>query len=324
MPYPNAAAVSRPEIKVFLEQAREAETGLLAEKVLGVYESDSQTGRYPRYKLAKGELLNVELETERAPHGAYKRVSRSWEWDSYDCKDRGLEGAIDDTEQAEMSKFFDVEVREAKLVRRNVALAYERRVANLVMSSGESGFTAVNSAVAYTEGNIATIDLARDIQAAKRYLEARGVNPDDVSVVLAREVWDRLRRSTKLLSYMFGNTNSVGNQKIDLTNAAAALEVKEILVSGRHYNAGKKGQSESLSAIWGTSTVLVANLGAGDFSNGGIGRTITWTADGDGGLYTAETYRNETTREDIVRVRQNTAEKIIDTNEGYLITTQWA
>ena len=166
MPYANSAAVSRPEIKAFLEQAREAEKGLIAEQVLGVYQSPNMTGRYPRYKLEKGELLNVELETERAPHGAYKRVSRSWVWDSYDCKDRGLEGAIDDTQQAEMAMFFDVEATEAKLVRRNVALSYERRVADLVMSSANSGFNAANSAVAYTEANIATIDLARDIQYA--------------------------------------------------------------------------------------------------------------------------------------------------------------
>jgi hypothetical protein len=322
MPYSNAAAVHRPDIKTFLEQAREAETGLIAEKVLGIYPSETQTGRYPRYKIEKGELLKTELETERAPHSAYKRVNRSWEWSTYDCVDRGLEGAVDDTEQAEMAKFFDVEVKEAKLVRRNVALSYERRVANLVMSEANSGFTAVNSVAAYTEAGLANIDIARDVQDAKRYLEARGVNPDDVSIVLARQVWDRLRRSPKLLSYTFGNNANVGNVKLSLTAAADALEVKEIIVSGRHYDAGKKGGGASLTAIWGTSTVLIANLAAGDFNNGGIGRTITWTEDGDG-LYTAETYRNETTREDIVRVRQNTGEHIIDTNEGYLINTQW-
>ena len=323
MPYANAAAVSRPEIKVFLEQAREAEKGLIAEKVLGLYSSDSQTGRYPRYKIEKGELLKVELDTERAPKGAYKRVGRSWEWSTYDCKDRGLEGTVDDTEQAEMKKFFDVERKEAELVRRNVALSYEIRVANKVMSSANSGFNATNSAVAYTDANIATIDLARDVDAAKLYLEARGVNPDDLTMVLSREVFNRLRRSTKLLSYVFGNTNNMGNQKLTEAQVAEALGLKELLVSGRHYDSGKKGQSASLSAIWGTSTVLLANLQSGDFSNGGIGRTIVWTEDSSG-LYTAETYRNETTREDVVRVRQNTAEHIIDVNEGYLITTQWA
>lgn len=323
MPYSNAAAVSRPEIKTFLEQAREAEKGLLAEQVLGIFQSDAQTGRYPRYKLQKGELLNVETDTKRAPHGKYKRVDRTWEWDTYDCEDRGLEGVVDDTQQAEMKKFFDVEVTEAKLVRRNVALAYEKRVADLVMSSANSGFNAANSAVAYTEANLATVDLARDVIAGKEYLEARGVNPESISMVLSNTVWNRLRRSSKLLNYIFGNTIGNGNQMLTTAKVAEALEIKEILVSGRSYNTAKKGQSVSLSNFWGTSTVLLANLASGDFSNGGIGRTIVWTEDADG-LYVAETYRNEDTRSDVVRVRQNTAEHIVDTNEGYLITTQWA
>lgn len=323
MPYANTAEEARSDIKVFLEQARMADKGLIAEQVLGLYNSDAATGRYPRYKLAKGELLNVETDTKRAPGAAYKRVNRTWEWDTYDCVDRGLEGEVDDTHQAEMKKFFDVEVTEAKLVRRNVALSYEKRVADLVMSSANSGFTAVNSAVAYTEAALATIDLARDVTAGKEYLEARGVDPGNLSMVLSNTVWNRLRRSTKLLSYVFGNTNNMGNQKLSTNVVAEALEIKEIIVAGRSYNSGKKGQDVTLTNIWGNTTVLLANLASGDFNNGGIGRTIVWTEDSDG-LYTVETYRDTKIRSDIMRVRQNTAEKIIDTNEGYLITTQWA
>lgn len=322
MPYPNAAAVSRPEIKVFLEQAREADKGLIAERVLGVYQSEGMTGRYPRYELLDGGLLDVETGTERAPGGGYKRVNRKWKWDTYDCKDRGLESEIDDTNAAEIKKFFDLEVSESKLVRRNVALGYEKRVADLVMSAAASGFTATNSAVAYTEANIATIDLARDVTAGKEYLEARGVSPDGLSMVLSNTVWNRLRRSTKLLSYVFGNTNNMGNQKLSLAQVAEALEIKEIIVGGRSLNGGKKG-TLNLVNPWGTSTVLLAHLESGDFNAGGIGRTITWTEDADG-LYVSETYRDEKIRSDVVRVRQNTVEKIIDTNEGYLITTQWA
>ena len=321
--YSNAAAVSRPEINVFLEQAREAEKGLIAEQVMGIFSSDSMTGKYPRYNIKKGGLLNVEDDTKRGPGGSYKRVGRSWEWDSYDCEDRGLEGEVDDTIQAEMKKFFDVEVSEAKKVRRDVALSYEKRVASLVMSSANSGFTAANSAVAYTEANIATIDLARDVTAGKEYLEARGVNPEDLTLVMSNTVFNRLRRSTKLLSYVFGNTNNMGNQKLSRQAVADALEVKELLICGRSYNGAKKGQDVSLSSIWGTTTVLLANLASGEFSNGGIGRTIVWSGDADG-LYVTETYREEKIRSNIVRVRQNSTEKIIDTNEGYLITTQWA
>jgi hypothetical protein len=37
-----------------------------------------------------------------------------------------------------------------------------------------------------------------------------------------------------------------------------------------------------------------------------------------------ETYRNETRRSNIVRVRQNTTEKIVDATQGTLITTQYS
>jgi len=328
MPYSNTAAVSRPELKVFLEQAREADKGLIADKVLPVYSSDSMTGRYPRYNIKKGELLNTNLDTKRGPDGSYTRVGRSWEWDTYDCEDRGLEGTVDDSNAAEMRKFIDLEQSESKLVRRNVALSYELRVAQRIMNTaavadGGSGFTAVNSAVAYTEANIATIDLARDVNAGIIYLEQRGVNTDELSLVLSSTVFDRLRRSTKLLQYIFGNTIGTGNQALSPEKVADALGIKEILIGKRSYNSAKKGQDTSFTNIWGSSYLALVNIKAGEFSEGGIGRTITWTEDASG-LYVVETYREEKLRKDVVRVRQNTAEKIIDSNEGYLITTQWA
>jgi hypothetical protein len=104
---------------------------------------------------------------------------------------------------------------------------------------------------------------------------------------------------------------------------AKALELDKILISGKKYNGGKKGQAVNLTSMWGTETVLLANIQGGDFNVGGIGRTLCWTEDASG-LYVVETYREEKLRKDIVRVRQNSTEKIIDTNEGELITTNWA
>lgn len=328
MPYSNTAAVSRPELKVFLEQAREADKGLIADKVLPVYSSDSMTGRYPRYNIQKGELLNVDMDTKRGPDGSYNRVSRVWEWDTYDCEKRGLEGTVDDDNRAEMRKFVDLEQAEAKLVRRNVALAYEVRVANKIMNtaavtSGGSGFGSANSAVAYTEALIATIDFARDVNAGILYLQQRGVNTEELSLVMSSTVFDRLRRSTKLLQYIYGNTVGTGNQALSPDVVAKALGIKEVLIGTRSYNSGKKGQTPAYTNIWGTTYVALVNIKSGEFNEGGIGRTITWTEDSSG-LYTVETYREEKLEKDVVRVKQNSTEKIIDSNEGYLITTQWA
>jgi hypothetical protein len=44
-----------------------------------------------------------------------------------------------------------------------------------------------------------------------------------------------------------------------------------------------------------------------------------WTEDSE--LFTTETYRDEKRRSDMVRVRHNTAEKVIDETAGELIAT---
>lgn len=321
MAYSNAAAVSRPELKTMAEQAREADNGLIAEQVLPVKDSPSIAGRYPRYTLQNAELLNVETDTKRGPNGTYNRVSRKWDWDTYDCTDRGLEGEIDDAQAHEMKNFTDLEQMETKLVRRNVALSYEKRVAALVMDSSASGFTATNSTVAYTEANLATMNVTRDIIEAQERLEGKGTMAN--TLIMSRTVWNRIRRSTLLLQFIYGNTIGTGQQALSPKIVADALELDQILICGKKYNSGKKGQAVNLSAIWGTATMLLANVQGGEFNMGGIGRTLTWTEDASG-LYVVESYREEVRRKDIVRVRQNTAEKIIDTNEGELITTQWA
>jgi hypothetical protein len=56
--------------------------------------------------------------------------------------------------------------------------------------------------------------------------------------------------------------------------------------------------------------------------DGGAGFTLVWNA--EGGIFVSETYRDEKRRSNMVRVRQNTTEKVINANAGTLITTQWS
>jgi hypothetical protein len=61
----------------------------------------------------------------------------------------------------------------------------------------------------------------------------------------------------------------------------------------------------------------------GEYQAGGCGRTIQWDRDTTG-LFTPETYRDDSRRSNILRVRQHTAEKVIDETAGILITTSFA
>ena len=105
---------------------------------------------------------------------------------------------------------------------------------------------------------------------------------------------------------------------------AKAFLIERVMVASATYDSSVKGSAANLVPIWGNDYLFLGNVQGGDFSAGGVGRTIVWGADCPGGLVVTETYRAENRRGDMVRVRQNTAEKIIDETAGELIATRWA
>ena len=201
-------------------------------------------------------------------------------------------------------------------------LQYEIDVASLVMSPSNSGFTSTNSGTAYTEANIASFDFPADVQDAQARLEAKGYSAN--TLVLSRTLWNRISRSTKLQTFMFGHLSNTGNANLTMPMIQDKFQVDNVLICGRSYDGAKKGQTASLSSIWGTSYFLLINVASGDFSNGGAGRSIVWGADSPGGLFTTETYREENRRGDVVRVRSNRALKISDPLAAELVASQFS
>lgn len=318
--YPNTAAVSRPEISAFLEEAVGADRYYIGQLIMPVYTSKARAGRYPKLSIENGELLRAD-SSKRGPTGTYPEVTRKFDWDTFDCVDRGLTERIDDAHSREMADFFDMEVTTGKLVMRQLMLDYERRVAAAIMNP--SNFTATGAAVAYTESNVATMDFARDLMDAKERLTRKAQIPN--AIVMAESVFNRIRRSTKLQTFLYGSLGS-GTQfrLINAEDIAKAFMVERLLIASATYDAADKGRTKNLLPVWGNSYIWIGNIQGGDFSTGGAGRTIVWGADTPGGLFVTETYRSEDRRSDIVRVRQNTDEKIVDQTAGELITTSWA
>ena len=177
--------------------------------------------------------------------------------------------------------------------------------------------------VAYTQANIATIDLPGDVIAAQERLADNGVNGD--TIVMSANLFNRVIRSTMLQNFVRGNrpTDSTMNMTTDaVAQAFAANGIKQVLVGRARYNSAKKGQAYVKSCIWGDTYIWVGQCNGGAATDGGAGRTFVWNA--EGGLFVTETYRDEKRRSNMVRVRQNTIEKIIDGSAGTLITTSYA
>jgi hypothetical protein len=318
---PTSGATIRADLNLKVEEAQAADDffiGLRALPPLGV---DAKSGTYPKLQIAAAELLTASA-TERSTDGSYGEVTRQWTTDTYDCVDRGLEERVDDAAARDLGRFFNLEATAAKLVLRQMMLAHEVRAAAALVNATTFG-AGTNSAVAYTEANIATISFVADVLAAIERVRNNGTNPD--TIVLSSTVYNRIRRATPVTSFVSGSLGKGSEVTANtLAQAFADEGIRQCLVGKARYNSAKKGQAHSAANVWGNTYVWVgkSNAGAMDAKEGGAGFTFHWNA--EGGLFVTETYREEKRRGTIVRVRQNTTEKIVDSTAGTLITTQYS
>ncbi|MDR0532721.1 MAG: hypothetical protein LBH01_02080 [Verrucomicrobiales bacterium] len=316
--YENTAAAPRGEITELLEAAADTEKFLIADKIFPVHEVDRMAGWYPRLKIKEGSLLRAE-STKRGPTGSYNEISRAVVRDNYRCEDRGLVERVDDVLAEQYADFFDMEVVTARLVSRPVKFDHEREVAGRAFDS--EIFTTLDPAAPYTEAGLADIDFARDLQDAQERLTKQQVEPN--TLVLSLQLWNRVRRSVKLQRYLFGDTNLDVKKLITPQHIADAFMIPNILVAKATYDVSAKGKEPDLRPIWSSDFFGIFNVQAGDFQLGGVGRTLSWRADVPGGLFATETYRDEGRRGDMVRVRCNVDEKVIDEASGVLVETGW-
>lgn len=314
--YDNPTARSRPELSEFFEEARDAEKHYVSQKIFPQRSVETVTGRFPVIKVGSGNLLNKD-SLKRSPGAEYAKTDRTFEWDTYSCQDEGLEEPIDDSFAASMEEYFDAEVLSGKLVSRQVALAHELEGASLAFNP--SLFTATDAAVEYTEANIDTFDFAQDVMKAQNRF-SDSVQEANI-LVLSDTLWTLVRRSKKLVSYLFPATGAGETRLVTRKMVAEAFELSDVIIAKSVVNVALKGKTPVIARVWSDAYIGLYNAQGGDFSAGGVGRTLTWKADCPGGLFTTETYRDESKRSNVVRVRKHSTQKVLDKSAGQLITT---
>jgi hypothetical protein len=319
--YNTTGATLRGDLNLKVEEAAQSDAFFIAQRALPQLEVPLKSGQYPKLAKSTGELLTPN-STVRAAKSEYARANRAWTSDNYDCLDRGLEEAVDDADAKDLRRFFDAEAATARFVLRAMLLDYEIRAQAALFSPANFG-AATNSQVAYTYANRATIDFPADILAAVERVNDNGGQAN--TIVLSSTVLNRLKLTTQLQNFCRGSAPADGTLNLTaeaLTKAFADNGITQVLVGRARYNSAKKGQSYSAASVWGANYVWVGEVQGGPADAGGAGRTFVWNP--EGGLFVTETYREDKLRSTIVRVRQHTAEKIIDGSAGTLIATQWA
>lgn len=321
MPYPSSGASLRADILTVVEEAQGVDSMFIGDKVFPAYEQPAKTGQYPKWKLGNGELLNADV-TVRSPGTAYGRIIRAYDTDSFLCEDRGIEEAVDDTYKKDVSRYFDAEAASAKICLRKIRIGHESRVSAAVMSTTNFG-SGLTPIAAYTAANLATINFVADVKQAIAALEGVGVIPN--TIVMSKAVFDRVALSTIFIGYLRGSKSTDSRVNASASSVVEVLRddgIENCYIGRAPKNSAAKGQTFATTPIWPNTYIWVGYVAGGDPMNGGAGRTMVWNE--EGGLFVAETYRDEQHRSDIIRVRQNTAEKVIDGTAGKLITTSYS
>lgn len=317
-------SVPRADISTVLMEAVAQEKLYIGQLIYPVYPSGREVGRYPKFRIGAAELLKAGAgygSTKRNETGTYNELTRKFEWDSFQTEEFGLEERVDDVVARRMESFFDAEVVTSKLLMNSLMLDYEIEVQAKTYDYATFGDT--NATVAYTDANLTTFDVPLDMNAALEKMTLLGEVP--TTVVMSLQLWNRIRRSQKLQTYVYGYLNvNQGGSQITEQMFANVFGLQEILIAKKSYDTALKGLSSgpsTVSAVWPSSFIAIIRRAEGDFMNGGVGRTIIWDADAPGGLFTSESYRDEKRRGNMLRVRSNRVIKTVSPNCVQLIDT---
>lgn len=321
MAYVSGGTTIRADLNQALIEAPQADVGLIGANLLPLQNVDAKSGTYLKVQLAGGELLTNNA-IARESGASYSRGIRSFSSANYSTNEVGLEELVPDDAAQDLNRFFAYEAETAKFLLRQLKLSHEKRVADLLWA-GSTPFTIADQtrAVAYTQANVATIDVARDVSASKLALAQYGYEAN--CVAMSANVFELIRRSTLLQNQFFGVISNTGARLLSEAEIAAALGVQNLLVGRAAYNTAGKNKSYSGSFIVPDTKIIVGQVSGGEFTAGGIGRTLVWSGDSAGG-FVSESYRDEARRSQVLRVRMNTDEVVIDPNAAVRITTNFA
>lgn len=324
--YSNQGTKFRADLTSAVMQASEWETGLIAGKVAPVVNVDTKDGQYPVFQLTKAGLLKRQTPLNRAPGATYARGNIAYEQDTYATKEYGFEMPLDYTERKDTARFFDAETIVSDQAKRKILLEWEIRAAALTFSTDNYG-AATNSGTAYTLANIATFDVGLDVDLAKNRLRQKGESANDLTVVCSDDVFTRLRASTKLQNRLRGiGVSSDTILNVDEQAVAEALGVRQILVGRNYYDSADEDITFSASAIWSNTYMWVGQVKEGGspeaMLKGGSQYTLNWAEYGS--ELSVFEYEQPEINSTVYRVSQHVAEKVINSNAGTLIATQYS
>lgn len=316
MPSPTSTlATQRPDLAASLEafDLEMDSAGFIGQRVMPVTDVAKQSGNFGKIPL---EQLLQNRETKRAPGGGYNRGQFTFTPATYSCEEHGVEEPVDDREAEMYRDYFDAEVIATMRAQRAVIEAQEKRIASIIFNATTWSPTSVTNEWDDAANATPIDDVETKIQAI---YDACGLWPN--AIVMTKKVFRNLRNVAQIVDrvkYQGFQDARPGN--ITVNAIAQVFDLPNVLVAGGTKNTANEGAAASPAPIWSGEYVWIGRIAtSSDFREPCVGRTFHWAADGSEQRGLVETYRDETKRSDIVRVRHDVDEVTILTACGGLL-----
>lgn len=320
MPSPSASlATLRPELAASLEEFNLAmdRQGFIGQRVLPIFEVAKSNGTFGVLPI---EQLLQNQDVLRAPGAGYNRGSFKFETGNYTTQEYGWEEPVDDNEAENYSDYLDAEMVATQRAFDFVLRAQERRVAEAVFNA--TTFTSQSTALTNEWDDATNATPINDVETAIRTVRSRcGIVPD--TLIVNWSVFRNLRLCTQIIERITASGAGSPAKPTDVTlnMLKACFDLPKIFVAGAIQNTANIGQAASLSDIWSSEYAMVCKTAdTGDLREPCLGRTMHWGQDGSSVGGTVESYREEQTRGNIVRVRHQVGEKLIYTPVAQLLS----
>lgn len=322
MPNPTSSlATLRPDLAASFESIdlQAEKQGYVGMQVFRKVDVMSQAGNFGKIPLA--QLLN-NRDTKRAPGSGYARGNFTFDKSTYACEEHGAEEPVDDREAKMYAEYFDAELIATNRAYHAVLKNAEKRIADAVFNTttwtGSSLFTNVSGTPWATVASAAPIT---NVEAAcQKVYDNSGLWPN--ALVINKKVFRNLRLTAQIISAITASGAGNPAKAADVTTQmlSQVFDLPYIIVAGGSYNSANEGQTATAAQIWSSSYAMVCKVATSDdFREPCIGRTFHWSGDGSTAEGAIESYREEQTRSNIIRVRHDVDEVVLYPQAGHLL-----
>lgn len=316
----SALAQIRPDLAApFMEFDLEMNRrGFIGQRVFPTLDVATVSGKFPRLNI---EDLLEERETSRAPGAGYARGRGRFRQDSYLTEEHGAEEVVDDNEAAMYGAWIDAEMLASARAFDAVLMNAEKRIAATVFDTATWTGAPLTTGASVPWTTPASAVPITDINAARiKIRNAIGMPPN--ALIMDWTVFVALREVVQIIDRIkYSGLQDPTTGGITISALSQVFDIPNIIISSAMRNTATQETTATLAPTWDPTLCMVCRIAeTRDLREPCIGRTMHWAGDGSRIDGRFESYRDETVRADIVRVRHQTDEKRLYVEAGHLLT----